>query len=90
MPPAVEAVIAAPSNECRIVIEAGNLGKSAPLRALCEKAKAAAALPCYADNERALSQLIEEEMRAANLTIAPDARAALIALIGRRPSVIAQ
>jgi DNA polymerase-3 subunit delta len=79
---AVEAVIASPSNECRIVIEAANLGKSAPLRALCEKAKVAAVLPCYADNERALVQLIEEEMRAANLTIAPDARAALIALIG--------
>jgi DNA polymerase III subunit delta len=79
---AVEAVIAAPSNECRIVIEAANLGKSAPLRALCEKAKVAAVLPCYADNERALIQLIEEEMRAANLAIAPDARAALIALIG--------
>jgi DNA polymerase-3 subunit delta len=79
---AVEAVIAAPSSECRIVIEAANLGKSAPLRALCEKAKVAAVLPCYADNERALVQLIEEEMRAANLTIAADARAALIALIG--------
>lgn len=79
---AVEAVIAAPSIECRIVIEAANLGKSAPLRALCEKAKVAAVLPCYADNERALIQLIEEEMRAANLNIAPDARAALVALIG--------
>src|SRR6185437_11738365 len=48
---AVEAVVAAPSNECRVVIEAGNLAKSSPLRALCEKAKTAAALPCYADNE---------------------------------------
>src|SRR5574339_328077 len=35
--PAVETVIASPSTECRIIIEAGNLGKSAPLRALCEK-----------------------------------------------------
>ncbi len=79
---AVETVIAAPSNECRVIIEAGNLSKSAPLRSLCEKAKVAAALPCYADNERALVQLIDEEMRAANLAITPDARAMLLALLG--------
>ncbi|MGC2113623.1 MAG: DNA polymerase III subunit delta [Pseudolabrys sp.] len=79
---AVEAVIATPSNECRVIIEAGNLSKSAPLRSLCEKAKVAAALPCYADNERALTQLIDEEMHAANLTIAPDARITLLSLLG--------
>src|SRR5262245_45121371 len=49
---ALEPLLAAPSNECRIIIEAGNLGKSAPLRTLCEKAKAAVTLPCYADNAR--------------------------------------
>ena len=79
---AVETVIAAPSNECRVIIEAGNLSKSAPLRSLCEKAKVAAALPCYADNERALAQLIDEEMHAANLAIAPDARITLLSLLG--------
>ncbi|MGB2658324.1 MAG: DNA polymerase III subunit delta [Pseudolabrys sp.] len=79
---AVEAVIATPSNECRVIIEAGNLSKSAPLRSLCEKAKVAAALPCYADNERALAQLIDEEMHAANLAIAPDARITLLSLLG--------
>ncbi len=79
---AVETVIAAPCNECRVIIEAGNLSKSAPLRSLCEKAKVAAALPCYADNERVLAQLIDEEMHAANLTIAPDARITLLSLLG--------
>jgi DNA polymerase-3 subunit delta len=79
---AVETVIASPSRECRVIIEAGNLSRSAPLRSLCEKAKVAAALPCYADNERALTQLIDEEMRAANLAIVPEARAALLALLG--------
>ena len=79
---AIETVIAAPSTECRVIIEAGNLGKSAPLRALCEKAKVAVALPCYADNARALTQLIDEEMRAAGLTIEADARTALVALLG--------
>ncbi|HKS86389.1 MAG TPA: DNA polymerase III subunit delta [Pseudolabrys sp.] len=79
---AVDAVIAAPSKGCRIIIEAGNLTKSSPLRSLCEKAKNAAALPCYADNERALTQLIDDEMHETGLAITPDARSALIALIG--------
>src|SRR5512143_1590080 len=48
---ALEMVVAAPSRECRIIIEAGDLKKSSPLRALCEKAKVAAALPCYVDND---------------------------------------
>jgi len=79
---AVESVIAAPSAECRVIIEAGDLRKSAPLRALCEKAKVAAALPCYADGARDLARLIDDEMAAAKLAIAPDARAALTALLG--------
>ena len=79
---AVETVIASPSNECRVIIEAGDLRKNAPLRAVCEKAKVAASLPCYADNERALAQLIDEELRAENLSIAPDARGALLGLLG--------
>lgn len=79
---ALEPVLAAPSNDCRVIIEAGDLRKSAPLRALCEKSNVAAALPCYEDGERDLARLIDEEMRGANLTIAPDARAALTALLG--------
>ena len=51
---AVEAVVASPPVDCRIVIEAGDLKRNAPLRAICEKAKSAAVLPCYADNERDL------------------------------------
>ena len=79
---AVEALIAAPSPDCRVVIEAGDLKRSAPLRALCERAKNVAALPCYADAERDLVRLIDDELRAAGLTIAPEARAALVPLLG--------
>ena len=50
--PAVEALLALRTIDCRVVIEAGDLRRNAPLRSLCEKAKNAAALPCYADNER--------------------------------------
>jgi DNA polymerase-3 subunit delta len=80
--PAVEMLLAAPPTDCRIVIEAGDLRKTSPLRTICEKAKSAAAIGCYTDGERDLVRLIDEEMRAAKLTIAPDARAALVSLIG--------
>jgi DNA polymerase-3 subunit delta len=80
--PAVEDLLALPACECRVVIEAGDLRRNAPLRALCERAKNAAALPCYADGERELGRLVDNEMRAAGLTLAPDARALLIPLLG--------
>src|SRR5216684_1442019 len=74
---AVEAVVASPPTDCRIVIEAGDLRRNAPVRAICEKAKCAAVLPCYIDTERDLIRLVDDEMRDARLSIAPDARAAL-------------
>ena len=80
---AVEAVLAAPpAADCRVVIEAGDLRANAPLRAMCEKSPVAAALPCYTDGDKELARLIDDEMRAAGLTIAPDARALLTSLIG--------
>jgi DNA polymerase-3 subunit delta len=80
--PAVEAVINAPSPDCRVVIEAGDLRKTSPLRAICEKAKNAAAIGCYPDDERDVARVIDDELRKASLQIAPDARAALIPFLG--------
>src|SRR5208282_3498412 len=80
--PAVEALLALPACECRVVIEAGDLRRSAPLRTLCERAKNAVALPCYPDSERDLARLIDNEMRAAGLVLSADARALLVALLG--------
>jgi DNA polymerase-3 subunit delta len=80
--PAVEPVLALPAIECRVVIEAGDLRRNAPLRAMIEKAKNAAALPCYEDNEKTRAQLIDSEMREAGLKLAPDARAMLVPLLG--------
>src|SRR6202790_2115310 len=37
--PAVEALLGAGIAECRVVIEAGDLRRNAPLRTLCERAK---------------------------------------------------
>jgi DNA polymerase-3 subunit delta len=79
---AVESLLALPALECRVVIEAGDLRRNAPLRALIEKAKNAAALPCYADGEKERERLIDAEMRDAGLKLSPDARAMLIPLLG--------
>jgi DNA polymerase III subunit delta len=80
--PAVEALLAARIAECRVIIEAGDLRRNAPLRALVERARNAAALPCYADSEKDRARLIDDEMRAAGLTLSPEARALLIPLLG--------
>src|SRR3982074_1184383 len=68
--------------DCRIVIEAGELRPESPLRKACERAKTAVAIGCYPDGERDLAKLIDDELRVSNLRIAPDARAALMALLG--------
>jgi DNA polymerase-3 subunit delta len=80
--PAVELLVATPPVNCRVVIEAGDLRRTSPLRTLCEKAKSAAAIACHIDGERDLIRLIDDEMREAKLSITPDARAALATLIG--------
>jgi DNA polymerase III subunit delta len=79
---AIEPLLELPAIECRVIIEAGDLRRSSPLRTLCERAKNAAALPCYTDSERDLARLVDNEMRAAGLTLKPDARALLIPLLG--------
>jgi DNA polymerase-3 subunit delta len=71
-----------PLKDCRIVIEAGDLRPESPLRKTCERAKTAVAIGCYPDGERDLAKLIDDELRLANLRIAPDARASLITLLG--------
>lgn len=80
--PSIEVVLEAPPRDCRVIVEAGELRKTAPLRALFEKAKAGAAIACYPDSERDLARVIDEEMRGANLTLSAEARIALSALLG--------
>ncbi|WP_018182195.1 DNA polymerase III subunit delta [Kaistia granuli] len=79
---AVEAVLAAPPQDAWIVLEAGDIKKGVGLRKLCENARGAAAIACYADNEAALDRLIDSELKEANLGIDPDARALLRSLLG--------
>jgi DNA polymerase-3 subunit delta len=80
--PAVEGILGAALRDCRVVIEAGDLKRGVGLRNLIERDKAAVAIPCYADADRDLGRLIDEELRGSNLTISSDARAALMPLLG--------
>lgn len=78
----VETLAGMSVRDCRIVIEAGDIRPDSPLRKICEKAATAVAIGCYPDTERDLAKLIDDELRIANLRMAPDARASLMALLG--------
>src|SRR6185437_6704016 len=58
--PSVEAVLDSPARDCRVVIEAGELRKTAPLRTACEKSRQAAAIACYPDRAADLARLIDD------------------------------
>jgi DNA polymerase-3 subunit delta len=80
--PALEPLIEDPPAGCVIVLEAGQLKKGAPLRALVEKLPNGAAIECYPDDKAAIGALIDEEARAAGLDVDARARAALLGLLG--------
>ncbi|WP_269584883.1 DNA polymerase III subunit delta [Roseibium sp. Sym1] len=80
--PAVEPVLKLDDWQTLVVLEAGDIKKGAGLRKLVETHKRAVALPCYADNDRGIDQLIDEETREAGLSITREARAALHSLLG--------
>lgn len=71
--PLLKDYLESPSDSALVVLEAGELSPRSSLRQLCEKAKNAAALPCYVEDERDLSRLIRDSMQDANLRIEPDA-----------------
>src|SRR5690606_6936831 len=78
--PALEPVLATPPSDAWIVIEAGELRKTAPLRRRIEAARTAAAIGCYAEAD--LDRMIDEELKAHGLGIAAEARQALKQSIG--------
>jgi len=79
---ALAALLAAPPKDSWVIVIAGELRKSSPLRKLVEESKGAWAVPCYADTARDLDRLIDDETRAAGVAIAPEARELLKTLIG--------
>ncbi|OKL44604.1 DNA polymerase III subunit delta [Pseudovibrio exalbescens] len=80
--PAVETLLRNPDQPSFVVIEAGDLKKTAPLRKKIEGDKLAVALPCFPDTAKDVDRLIDEETKAAGLMISREARMALHALLG--------
>jgi DNA polymerase-3 subunit delta len=80
--PAVEPLVATPSLDARVVIEAGDLAKSSPLRALGASARNIASIVCYADSERDVASLVDESLRSAQLSLEAEARELLLDLLG--------
>lgn len=65
-----------------LLIEAGDLTAKSPLRSAVERSPLAVALPCYGDEQRDLSSLIDEIVRQNGQKIAPDAKISLASLLG--------
>jgi DNA polymerase III subunit delta len=80
--PSLEPVLKLDDLQTLVVLEAGDIKKGVGLRKLIETNRRAFALPCYADNDRGIDQLIDEETREAGLTVTREARAALHSLLG--------
>ena len=83
-------VLSTPPEDAWVLIEAGDLKKTSPLRKSIEQSKTAIALPCYADDDRSINQLIDEEVGRAGLKIDPAARDLLKSMIGADRPGIAQ
>ncbi len=71
-----------PPTNATILIEADDLKPASSLRTLCENALPLSALPCYADDSRAIDGLIDRELAAAGLAISIDARNLLKSCLG--------
>ncbi|WP_237152945.1 DNA polymerase III subunit delta [Oryzibacter oryziterrae] len=65
-----------------VIVEAGDLKKTSPLRTLFEREKQAYAIACYVDDEAAIGRLIDDEAKTAGIAVSSEARAALIDLLG--------
>jgi DNA polymerase-3 subunit delta len=65
-----------------VVVEAGDLSKGTGLRKLFEGDDNAAAIACYADTARNLEDVVRDTLRAAGLSIAPDALADAVSRLG--------
>jgi DNA polymerase-3 subunit delta len=68
-----ERFLSDPKGDALIVVEAGELAKSAALRRVFEDADNAAAVPCYPDSERDLSEVLRAGLKTHGLTIDDDA-----------------
>ena len=71
-----------PPQAAYLIIEAGELRKGTAMRKAAESARSIAAIPCYADDSRALNALVDQALSAAELRMTQPARQLLLSLLG--------
>jgi len=71
-----------PSGDALVIVEAGNLTPRSKLRKAFETTECAAAIPCYADEGKALRDVISETLGDSNTRVSPDAMAFLLENLG--------
>ena len=79
---AIKPVLETPPDQCRIIVEAGDLKRDSALRKAVEKSKIAAAIACYSDGPREIARLIDSELQAAGMVMEKDARQLLASHLG--------
>lgn len=80
--PALDLIAQAPPANCAIILQSGEIRRDAPLRKWIERQAFSVSIECRADDSRDLQRLIDAELKGANLSIDPDARDALGAMLG--------
>ncbi|MCB9978989.1 MAG: DNA polymerase III subunit delta [Rhodospirillales bacterium] len=71
--PALKGYLARAAPQSMVLIEGADLKPRSSLRALCERAENAAALPCYAEDARDMGRVVARELADRGYRIAPDA-----------------
>ncbi len=83
VPPGIDGLIAEPPVETLVLLEYDGTPKpTEALRKRVEAARTAVALPCYADRAADIADVLDGALETAGLTIAPDARVQLLAILG--------
>lgn len=79
---ALQALASSTPSENILLIEAADVKKGAGVRKVAEAANTVAAIPCYADDARAMNSLIDDELQSEGLTITSSARERLLEALG--------
>lgn len=74
--------LADPKGDGFVVVEAGDLAKSSPLRKTFEEAHNAAAVACYADTARDVAEVVRSALSEAGMRISPEALADAVSRLG--------
>ena len=71
-----------PKGDALVVIEAGDLAKTGALRKLFDDHKSAAAIQCYPDSARDLSDVVRDALRSEGISIQPEALEDAVSRLG--------